>query len=229
MKKILALILLLPFLSGIFFLPGISNAATINLQLKLITLPEVEGSKFYDIQITFDEISNYDHQIINRNSTDISSQLYCSHKQDSKKYILCLDNTVQSGEVKYEVILYDQNNVELGRETKSVIIPANNSNPEENSRTEDNGSTEFGNVSTLGEYLSAVMTWLVSILSAIATLMIIYAGYLYMTSQGNPEATGKAKDILIGVITGIILLFLVEIIAVQTLGLQFTFTVTPVK
>ena len=65
MKKILALILLLPFLSGIFFLPGISNAATINLQLKLITLPEVEGSKFYDIQITFDEISNYDHQIIN--------------------------------------------------------------------------------------------------------------------------------------------------------------------
>jgi len=75
--------------------------------------------------------------------------------------------------------------------------------------------TEFGPVSGVAEYVSNIMAWLLPIVGGLALLMMIYAGYLYMTSQGNPEATGRAKDIIIGVVTGIILLFLIKIILDQ--------------
>ena len=82
-------------------------------------------------------------------------------------------------------------------------------------------ATDFGEVSNIGDYLSAVLKWVVPLIGGLAVLMLIYAGYIYMTSQGNPEALGRAKDIIIGVVTGILLLFLIEIILVKTIGISF--------
>ena len=75
--------------------------------------------------------------------------------------------------------------------------------------------TEFGEVKDVAGYVSAILDWVLPILGGIAFLMIVYAGYLYMTSQGNPEPVGKAKDIIIGVIIGIALLFLIGVFANQ--------------
>ncbi len=75
--------------------------------------------------------------------------------------------------------------------------------------------TEFGEAKNLTEYINLIMPWILGIASSLAVLMMIYAGYIYMTSQGNPEATGRAKDIIIGVISGVLLLFIIEIILNQ--------------
>ena len=82
--------------------------------------------------------------------------------------------------------------------------------------------TEFGNTD-FGGYVSKILTWLVTIVSSLAVLMFIYAGYIYVTSQGSPEGVTQAKDIIIGVITGIILLFLIEVILVKTVGIKWQY------
>lgn len=82
--------------------------------------------------------------------------------------------------------------------------------------------TEFGDTD-FGGYVSQILTWLVTIVGSLAVLMFIYAGYLYATSQGNPETLNQAKDIIVGVITGIILLFLIEVILVKTVGIKWQY------
>lgn len=46
----------------------------------------------------------------------------------------------------------------------------------------------------------------------LTVLMVIYAGYKYMTSQGNPSAINEAKEILIGTLSGFAMLVLVYFI-----------------
>lgn len=72
--------------------------------------------------------------------------------------------------------------------------------------------TDFGDVNTVGEYVNGILGWLMPIAGGLALLMVIYVGYLYMTSQGNPENINQAKEILIGVIVGIVLLFSITLI-----------------
>ncbi len=83
--------------------------------------------------------------------------------------------------------------------------------------------TEFGQTN-FGQYMSKILTWLVTIVGSLAALMFIYAGYVYVTSQGNPEGITQAKDIIIGVITGIVLLILIEVILVKTVGIKWKYT-----
>jgi ABC-type polysaccharide/polyol phosphate export permease len=78
-------------------------------------------------------------------------------------------------------------------------------------------STEFGDVNNIGEYLTRIFAWLTPIIITLAVLMTIYAGYLYMTSQGNPESVNRAKDIIIGVVIGLMLYFLMTLIR-STIG-----------
>ena len=74
-------------------------------------------------------------------------------------------------------------------------------------------NTDFGdNVTGIGDYVNRILTWLMPIVGGLAFLMLIYAGYLYMTSQGNPDNINLAKEILIGVIVGVILLFGIRLI-----------------
>lgn len=75
--------------------------------------------------------------------------------------------------------------------------------------------TEFGNVNNITEYVSQILSKTLPIIAGLALLVIIYAGYLYVTSQGNPEQIVRAKDLIIGVVTGVVLLFLIKVILDQ--------------
>jgi len=71
---------------------------------------------------------------------------------------------------------------------------------------------------SLTDYISAIITWAIPILGSIALLMFIYAGYIYITSQGNPEKINTAKEIVISTLVGILLLFSIGLI-VRQIGL----------
>ena len=77
--------------------------------------------------------------------------------------------------------------------------------------------TEFGPtpVNNIVEYVNLLLGWLVPVLGGVALLMFIYAGYLYMTSQGNSESINRAKTIIVVTSSGILLLFLARIILNQ--------------
>ncbi len=62
------------------------------------------------------------------------------------------------------------------------------------------------------DYFTAILEFAKNLGLALAILMMIYAGYVYMTSQGNPTAVGEAKDIVVGALSGFALLFVVYLI-----------------
>ncbi len=53
----------------------------------------------------------------------------------------------------------------------------------------------------------------------LAVIVLIYGGYLYITSTGNPETLGEAKGLITGAIIGLILLLLAGLL-VRTIGIQ---------
>lgn len=62
------------------------------------------------------------------------------------------------------------------------------------------------------DYIGAVFDFSLKLGVALTALMLIFAGYKYMTSQGNPSALNEAKDIMIGSLSGFIMLLLVYLI-----------------
>ncbi len=67
-------------------------------------------------------------------------------------------------------------------------------------------TTEFGDFATIGEFMTAVFSNFNKIILGIAIIMVIYAGFLYLTSRGDEKQIDQAKTILIGVISGFLLL-----------------------
>ncbi|OGD61933.1 hypothetical protein A2215_02275 [Candidatus Berkelbacteria bacterium RIFOXYA2_FULL_43_10] len=61
-------------------------------------------------------------------------------------------------------------------------------------------------------YMGAIFSFAMKAGAVLTTLMIIYAGYKYLTSQGNPTALGEAKDIIIGSLSGFAMLLLIYLI-----------------
>jgi hypothetical protein len=72
-------------------------------------------------------------------------------------------------------------------------------------------------------FLSDILRWAVGIGGGIAFLLIIYAGFMIMTSAGNPDRLKAGQELLTSAISGLILLvfsiFILKFIGVDILGL----------
>lgn len=79
-------------------------------------------------------------------------------------------------------------------------------------------TTELGVVKNFGEFLTQLFKWGIPITAGIAVLMFMYAGYLYMTSQGDTAKINEAKEIIIGVVVGVLLLFSVGVLMTNVIG-----------
>ncbi len=90
-------------------------------------------------------------------------------------------------------------------QTKIKIPGLDFSNPENLLQEEDEVGSKFILIPYLGEYLAAIYRYAVVIISIIAVVMIIDAGFQYIISSGNSEKITKAKDKIIHSITALIL------------------------
>lgn len=61
------------------------------------------------------------------------------------------------------------------------------------------------NVTNLVTYIEALYNFVIGSIGLLATVMIMYAGFLWMTARGNAEQVGKAKKYMAGAVSGIIL------------------------
>ncbi len=59
---------------------------------------------------------------------------------------------------------------------------------------------------TLAENIGRIITVLFSILGVLFTVLIVYAGYLWMTARGEDEQVAKAKNIIGRAVIGLIIL-----------------------
>ena len=66
---------------------------------------------------------------------------------------------------------------------------------------------------TVSQYVWAIYAFSMKVAVALATLMVIYAGYKYLTSRGDSGAINEAKDILFSTLMGAALLMLVILVA----------------
>ena len=60
--------------------------------------------------------------------------------------------------------------------------------------------------------LVGIINVLLTIVGVVFLLLIIYAGYLWMTAQGNEEQIKKAKKILTGALIGIIIILAARVV-----------------
>ncbi len=58
----------------------------------------------------------------------------------------------------------------------------------------------------LPEYIGCIYKFATYLAVGLAILMIIWGGYKYITSKGNPDALGEAKEIIGGAIIGLLVL-----------------------
>ncbi len=80
--------------------------------------------------------------------------------------------------------------------------------------TDDNGAS----------FMGFVLKWSVGVGGGIAFLLILYASFMIMTSQGNPERLKAGQELLTSAISGLILLilsiFILKFIGVDILKLD---------
>lgn len=69
--------------------------------------------------------------------------------------------------------------------------------------------TEGQEFKNIGEYVVAIVKQILPIIIGGAVLVLLWAGFKYITSQGNPDATNQAKSLIEGVVLGLLTLFLV--------------------
>lgn len=82
------------------------------------------------------------------------------------------------------------------------------------------GCIPFSNMDQLLRWL---LPWAFGIAGGIAFLLFIYAGFLIMTSSGDPHRLQAGKELLTAVFSGLLLLvfsvFLLRVIGVNVLGI----------
>ncbi len=78
--------------------------------------------------------------------------------------------------------------------------------------------TDLGDYNTIGDFATAILNWAQPIIAVLAGIMLIVAGYFYLTSGGNPEQIKLAKEIVLGVVLGLALLYLASLLF-STIGI----------
>ena len=62
------------------------------------------------------------------------------------------------------------------------------------------------------DYINCIYRFATWLAIGLAILMMIWGGYKYITSQGNPDTIEEAKTIISGAIVGLVLLILARLI-----------------
>lgn len=73
------------------------------------------------------------------------------------------------------------------------------------------GADEYKGIASTGSFRTALIKWtnfFLGFLTLIAMIAMIYAGFLYITAMGNDEQAKKAKNIVVWVVLGIIIILL---------------------
>ncbi len=62
-----------------------------------------------------------------------------------------------------------------------------------------------GTTEPIGKYIQSLYTYAISIVGIVATIMLMFGGFTWLTAGGSGEKVGKARDIIFGSLTGLVL------------------------
>lgn len=81
-------------------------------------------------------------------------------------------------------------------------------------------STCNGQRNPLGCWAYDVFEWSQIVIPILATVVIIFAGAIYMTSAGNPNRIGFAKKLITGALTGVAIIILGRFFVTYVIGVE---------
>jgi hypothetical protein len=79
---------------------------------------------------------------------------------------------------------------------------------------------------TLNDFIQIavnVANWILSIVGSLALLMFIYGGVMFLISGGNQERVAKAKQIILGAVLGLVIVFasyMIIVFVAMALGIE---------
>ncbi|MDA3840043.1 MAG: pilin [Patescibacteria group bacterium] len=62
-----------------------------------------------------------------------------------------------------------------------------------------------GTTKPIGQYISNLYNYAISIVGIVATIMLMFGGFTWLTAGGSGEKVGKARDMIFGSLTGLVL------------------------
>lgn len=92
----------------------------------------------------------------------------------------------------------------------AVTCPAGSLNDSADTYAQCNlpNKDESGKETNLFQTIQTIINWILAVLGLVAVIMVIIGGFTYMTSQGDPGKTKKAKDTILYGIIGLIIALL---------------------
>lgn len=91
----------------------------------------------------------------------------------------------------------------------AVTCPSGSLNAEATTYAQCNiPKEEEGKETNLFKTIQTIINWVLAVLGIVAVVMVIIGGFTYMTSQGDPGKTKKAKDTILYGIIGLIIALL---------------------
>jgi len=79
-------------------------------------------------------------------------------------------------------------------------------------------------VEDINDFMAWILKWAIGMGGGVAFLLIVYAGFIIMTSHGDPKRLSAGQELLSSAIMGLILLifsvFILKLIGVDLLGIQ---------
>jgi len=87
------------------------------------------------------------------------------------------------------------------------------------------GGTQTASFTDFGAYMRTVYQFIIGAVGILAVMVIMWAGFLWMTARGNAEQVGRAKGYIGGAILGLVLtlgsFFILNIINPKLVEMQF--------
>jgi hypothetical protein len=74
----------------------------------------------------------------------------------------------------------------------------------------DTCQTGLGNTPATSQNLQAILTQVFAIAGALAVIVIVIGGFQYITAQGDPSSTSKAKRTIVFALIGLVVALLAE-------------------
>lgn len=182
-------------------------------ELKLVNTPST-----YYVYLSFNAISSSSLIKLweDGKEKDIGPTQEYTDSKTKQKRLLASVIYPSPGDHSYRVAILNSAKEVLGQGTTSISVPGNSYQPSSSGAPNSTGQpVEIGaqfpgepkNVDLI-QHIYYVHKWATLIGSLLAVYMIVFAGFKYMTSAGNPEALQDAKDTIIGALVGLSIILL---------------------
>lgn len=108
---------------------------------------------------------------------------------------------------------------------RGTITPITTASPTDGCPDGESINTAIGciPVGNTNAFIGFILRWAIGVGGGIAFLLILYAGFMIMTSSGNPDRLKAGQELMTSAIAGIIMLifsvFILRVIGVNILGI----------